>query len=229
MKDRLDRPAEGVRVTAFDSDIFDDEQMGRAMTDSKGYYEIQYRGGHWDSCPHEWNCWRPDIYVTLSVRRWKVDGWRYEHYNNLPSCLDVKYGWERLGQSREYSDWRLKYALRIDLDLSDMISPRVPVSERETGDRMSDKPKCIESPVCYNFPEVKTYCKYERTSIRPYQWLYTQHYAGCYWGYQIEWWDCLYTSGCRYWRPKMLPGETKCFARPPLVMNWGCNLDKFGS
>lgn len=74
VRDNRGQPVSNVRVTAFDADVGNDQFMGRVMTDSRGYYEIHYNGGHWDDCPHEWDCWRPDIFVTVSVRRWKITG-----------------------------------------------------------------------------------------------------------------------------------------------------------
>ena len=97
VKDTNRRPVSGVRVTAFHSDADDDDRMGRVLTNSNGYYEIHYDGGHWDPCPHSWNCWRPDIYVAVSGRKWKNRG---PLYSGKPMCSDLYYGYERAAQSR---------------------------------------------------------------------------------------------------------------------------------
>jgi hypothetical protein len=67
--DKNDNPAAGVRVKAFDNDTWPnpDDLMGITMTNSNGYYEIHYAGGHWDSAPHWWTIWRPDIFIRVSA------------------------------------------------------------------------------------------------------------------------------------------------------------------
>ena len=61
-------PAPGLRVRAFDHDLLSpDDLMGTDMTDGNGYYEIHYESGHWDSAPHAWTIWRPDIYIKVSA------------------------------------------------------------------------------------------------------------------------------------------------------------------
>lgn len=71
--DKNGNPAANVRVKALDDDWPDsDDLMGTAMTNSNGYYEIHYEGGHWDTAPHWWTIWRPDIFIRVSA---PVNGW----------------------------------------------------------------------------------------------------------------------------------------------------------
>ena len=72
--DKNGNPAASVRVKALDNDTWPnpDDLMGTAMTNSNGYYEIHYEGGHWDMAPHWWTIWRPDIFIRVSA---SVNGW----------------------------------------------------------------------------------------------------------------------------------------------------------
>lgn len=107
--DKNGNPAANVRVKALDSDLLSpDDLMGTAMTDSNGYYEIHYEGGHWDSAPHWWTIWRPDIFIRVSAPvngrcddgEWKPDkNWihlrdsgvksNHPHRNNLRRNLQL--------------------------------------------------------------------------------------------------------------------------------------------
>lgn len=72
--DKNGNPAANVRVKAIDDDLWPnpDDLMGTAITNSSGYYEIHYEGGHWDNAPHWWTIWRPDIFIRVSA---PVNGW----------------------------------------------------------------------------------------------------------------------------------------------------------
>lgn len=72
--DKNGNAAHNVRVKALDNDPWPnpDDFMGVDETDSNGYYEIHYEGGHWDSAPHSWTIWRPDIFIRVSA---PVNGW----------------------------------------------------------------------------------------------------------------------------------------------------------
>ena len=186
VRDSFGRPVSGVRVTAFDSDPDDDDQMGRVFTDSRGYYEIHYRGGHWDPCPHQWTCWRPDIYVTVSARRWKIVGPRYD---GKPLCNDVEYGWQRVATSRQYGNWKLKNPLRVDL----VTPPR-----SQIWDERGDKPSCLQGPFCYYFRYIKTQC-----------WGVVETLTGCAGNQEYTW-----KAPCFGWFSATLPGREKCFSKP---------------
>lgn len=80
--DKNDQPAGNVRVKALDNDTFSgDDEMGVDITDSNGYYEIHYAGGHWDPAWPFSTTWRPDIFIRVSApvngwcedKRWKED------------------------------------------------------------------------------------------------------------------------------------------------------------
>jgi len=67
-------PLCGACIKAWDEDIGDDDFLGQALTDAKGYYEISYQDGLWDRAPLSADMWLPDIYITVSVRN-VVDDW----------------------------------------------------------------------------------------------------------------------------------------------------------
>jgi len=101
-------PVNGAKVEAWDSDWpGDDDRMGVVYTDANGNYELHYHDGHWDTAPHNITTWRPDIYVTASVKNNNGD-------------------WVKLEKSKIYKDHKLKEDLKIDLVLpiSQAISKR---------------------------------------------------------------------------------------------------------
>lgn len=108
--DKNGNPAANVRVRALDNDWWPnpDDPMGTAMTDSNGYYEIHYRGGHWDPKILWWKTWRPDIFIRVSA---PVNGW----------CDDGKWipgkNWIRLRESGETSNHPHRKNLRKNLQL----------------------------------------------------------------------------------------------------------------
>lgn len=60
-----DAPVPGLCVEAFDQDVFRRQCVGRATTDERGRYEIEFR--HQDfSGRHLPLEWAPDLYVTVS-------------------------------------------------------------------------------------------------------------------------------------------------------------------
>lgn len=86
-----DNPVEGARVQAWDSDVGSDDKMGEAFTNSDGYYEIHYEGGHWDPAPDWWTIWRPDIYIKVAISsggRW-IDAGSSEVTGNHPHRDDL--------------------------------------------------------------------------------------------------------------------------------------------
>ena len=89
----------GATVRAWDSDPGSDDHMGTTTTNDSGYYEIRYRGGHWDPAPHRVTRWRPDIYITVDRHR---DTGQYV----------------RVHKSRTYSNHRLRYGRKIDVNLA---------------------------------------------------------------------------------------------------------------
>lgn len=108
--DKHGNPAANVRVKAFDNDWWPnpDDLMGIAMTDANGYYEIHYEGGHWDSAPHWWTIWRPDIFIRVSVR---VNGWCFG------GDWESDQNWIHLADSGETSNHPHRNNLRKDLQL----------------------------------------------------------------------------------------------------------------
>lgn len=126
--DKNGNAAANLRVKALDADWPDsDDLMGITMTDSHGYYEIHYEGGHWDSVPHWWTVWRPDIFIRVSMQ---VDG----------CCDDGEWdsdrNWVRLSpDSRTKSNHPHRNNLRMDLQLTNY--PRDPV-EKHTFQRGVD-------------------------------------------------------------------------------------------
>ena len=158
VRDTAGKAVQGVRVQAFDDDDpAADSSMGVTYTDATGFYEIHYAGGHWDPCPHEITCWRPDIYVAVSVRRWKLElELPYTFYTGpewdgaLPLCRSFKYGWQRVANSREFSDWRLDTPLRVDL----VMAPK-----QDVWDDESDRPECVTGDsFCYSFSALHNSC-----------------------------------------------------------------------
>lgn len=186
VRDQYGRGVASVRVTAFDSDPGTDDLMGRVYTDRNGYYEIHYRGGHWDPCPHRWTCWRPDIYVTVSARDWKVQG---DRYDGKPLCRNVTYGWNRVRRSRGYGNWRLRNSLRVNLT----TRPR-----NEIWEERSDKPDCLRGPFCYNFSYITTSCRGVVESL-----------TGCSGGYEYSW-----RAACLGWFSAVLDSRRLCFDTP---------------
>lgn len=67
---------EGALVKLWDRDsVNPDDFMNDDITNKDGKYEISYKNKHWDSAPHFWKAWRPDIYIEVFI---KVDGkWLY--------------------------------------------------------------------------------------------------------------------------------------------------------
>ena len=187
VRDSSGRPVAGVRVTAFDADPGRDDLMGRVYTDGNGYYEIHYRGGHWDPCPHRWTCWRPDIYVTVSARKWKVSG---DRYDGKPLCNNVTYGWRRETTSRKWNNWRLRRSRRVDL----RSRPR-----SQIWDERGDKPDCLRGPFCYNFSYIVSSC-----------YGFVETLTGCSGGYEYSWRD-----GCfGYFTGAVHDGRRQCFSTP---------------
>ena len=186
VRDRNGRGVGGVRVTAFDADPGADDLMGRVYTNSRGYYEIHYRGGHWDPCPHRWTCWRPDIYVTVSGRDWKVEGDRYE---GKPLCHNVTYGWRRESKSRQRNNWRLRRALNMNL----RSRPKAQMWEER-----SDKPDCLRGPFCYNFSYIETSCM-----------GFVESLTGCSGGYEYSW-----RAACFGYFSAVLDSRRLCFNTP---------------
>jgi hypothetical protein len=74
--------------------------VGIAGVHKKGSCTIQYRDGHWDSAPHEWTIWRPDIYIRVFLSE---DGEWFEAYP----------------KSRVFNDWKLHDDLTINLSVDD--------------------------------------------------------------------------------------------------------------
>jgi len=92
----LNKGLSGVLVKAFDSDRgTKDDFMGQAYTNSGGRYTIRYKGGHWDTAPHNVTTWRPDIYITVYM---KVNG-----------------KWKPGKSSKVHSNHKLKIDLTINL------------------------------------------------------------------------------------------------------------------
>lgn len=86
----------GALIKAWDEDTVDpDDYMGEATTNGAGAYSIGYAGGHWDTAPHAWTVWRPDIYVTASVKA--ANG-----------------QWVRIGRSATKSDHKLAQDLTVN-------------------------------------------------------------------------------------------------------------------
>jgi hypothetical protein len=179
VRDHAAQPIAGVRVQAFDADDLDDDDfMGDAITNAAGYFEIHYDGGHWDPCPHEWVCWRPDIYVAVSSRQWVNHGSVYAgNWDGLrPKCSNLEYAWQPVAFSSERSDWRLSDPLRIDV----LTPPREAIWE-DPGDR----PPCLNDTFCYTFTSVHTEC-----------FGFVERLQGCTTtGQQYEWFaPCLFVA-----------------------------------
>ncbi len=69
-------PALGSLIINFATSSKDDF-MGIAVTDANGYFKIPYRGGHWDTAPHNITSWRPDVYIKMYYKQnggWKSVG-----------------------------------------------------------------------------------------------------------------------------------------------------------
>jgi len=93
-------PVKGLRVSAWDDDWPDgDDFMGRAITNSTGYYEITYSDSLWDNALLGMSSWRPDIYITLEIR-------------------NARNKWVHLGKSEVFKDHDLNQDLRIDLSVN---------------------------------------------------------------------------------------------------------------
>ena len=61
-------PAKGVGVVAWDEDdMFSgkNDYMGKAITDARGYYKINYKGGPWDTKVPGSTSFRPDIFLSI--------------------------------------------------------------------------------------------------------------------------------------------------------------------
>jgi hypothetical protein len=180
IRDQASQPIAGVRVRALDADDLDDDDfMGEVTTSSTGYFEIHYDGGHWDPCPHEWDCWRPDIYVQVLSRQWVNYGKVYAGpWDGMrPKCSSLEYEWRLVDQSNEHSDWRLRDALRIDV----VTEPR-----DEIWEDASDRPPCLMNDTfCYSFTSVHSQCL-----------GFVERLQGCTEaGQQFEWFDaCLFVS-----------------------------------
>lgn len=104
------------KIRAFDSDIGDDDFMGESYTNSDGAYEINYRGGDWDLAVPGSTKWRPDIYITVSLRNSSGQ-------------------WVKVGQSRVYDDHKMANDLKIDLNVNVLptISKRTLFDPRTHG------------------------------------------------------------------------------------------------
>lgn len=91
------KPAVGVQVIAKDSDGMGDlnknDTMGEAITDSQGFYRINYKDKEWDYKIPGSDAWRPDIFIVIfrngsHVAKSKVhDDWNMR--NNLTINLTI--------------------------------------------------------------------------------------------------------------------------------------------
>ena len=120
--DKQGKPAKGLKVEAWDDDWpGSDQRMGWATTDAKGWYELQYCGGHWDPAPHSITTWRPDIYITVSI-------------SNRAGR------WVTLAKSRVYKNHKLRKDKRIDLkvDLRASVRGRTTFSVARHGFRFAN-------------------------------------------------------------------------------------------
>lgn len=98
VKDKItNEPIIGAKVKAYDSDVGSDDFMGEDTTDTNGRFEINYRGGHWDSGIHKVTTWRPDIYIKVYIK----EG------NN----------WIQSFKSRTYSNQKLRNDRTINVEI----------------------------------------------------------------------------------------------------------------
>lgn len=152
VRDAQQQPMAGFRVQAFDADdLDDDDYMGEVFTDANGYYELHYDGGHWDPCPHEITCWRPDIYIVVSARTWIDHGSVYTGPwgSPRPICSNLEYAWQTATVSSEHSDWRHDDPLPLSL----VTPPRAAIWQDS-----SDKPACVTGPFCKTFVSIHAEC-----------------------------------------------------------------------
>lgn len=134
--------AANVRVKAIDDDPWPnpDDLMGQDMTAANGSYAIHYAGGHWDSAPHWWTIWRPDIFIRVSA---PVNGW----------CEDGKWNDNKnfihLQDSGVTSNHKLRNDLTKNLALTDFPLPDVASGTFTLGSNMHCEVKFFLWTSCF--------------------------------------------------------------------------------